>query len=45
MIIERKCPICSAYIKAEGFKIDIKSTGPLCNDCVEFLRKLPPGGA
>jgi hypothetical protein len=49
MIIERKCSVCGASIKVDtdNFKIEIKSTGPLCNDCVEFIRKLSQkqGGA
>jgi len=40
MIIERTCPKCGAHIKAEGFKVDIDSKGPLCDDCVEFIRNI-----
>jgi len=42
MIIGRACSKCGASIKVDtdNKKIDIKSTGPLCNDCVEFLEKL-----
>jgi cytoskeletal protein CcmA (bactofilin family) len=39
-MIERKCSRCSAYIKIDidSKKITIESTGPLCGDCIEFIR-------
>jgi hypothetical protein len=38
--MEHVCNKCGARIRVEGNNVFIVSDGPLCDECIEFVRRL-----